>query len=221
MYIIIVGGGNVGTLLTKKLISRNHEVVLIERDSQNARKLKNILGDEYVLHGDGCDLRFQKEAGFGRADIVISVTGEDEDNMVSCQLAKEYWKVNRVIARVNDPSHEDAFKDIGIDDTVSSTGIIYSLIDQQVSSDELIPVGHLHRGAVEVVESILSEKSGLVGKLVRDVKLPQGSFIVYISRGGVGMSVNGDTDFQPDDTVVGIVPTARAEELRNLLRARD
>ncbi len=220
MYIIIVGGGNVGALLTKRLITRNHEVVLVERSSQNARRLKNIIGEEFVLHGDGCDLKFQKDAGFGRADIVIAVTGEDEDNLVACQLAKEHWKVNRVIARVNDPHHEAAFRDIGIDDTVSSTGIIYSLIDQQVNSDELIPVGHLHKGAVEVVESTLSERSGLVGKFVRDVQLPQGSFIVYIWRDGVGMSVNGDTEFRAEDTVVGIVPTARAEDLRSVLKTK-
>lgn len=220
MYIIIVGGGNVGVQLAKRLITRNHEVLLVEKDPRQAQKLANLLGDEYIMHGDGCDLRFQKEAGFGRAEIVISVTGEDEDNLVACQLAKEHWQVNRVIARVNDPSHEPVFKDIGIDDTVSATGIIFSLIDQQVSADELIPVGHLHKGAVEVVESTLSEKSHLVGKAVREVPLPQGSFIVYILRNGTGMSVDGDTVFQPEDMVVALVPTARAQDLKNVLREK-
>lgn len=220
MYIVIIGGGNVGAQLTKRLATRNHEVVLVEKDGRQAQKLANHLGEEHVMYGDGCDLRFQKEAGFGRADVVIAVTGEDEDNLVACQLAKEYWHVNRVIARVNDPGHEPVFKDVGIDDTVSATGIIFSLIDQQVSADELVPVGHLHRGAVEVVESTLSENSPIVGKAVREVTLPNGSFIVYILRDTVGMSVTGDTVFQAGDMVVALVPTARAQDLRAVLREK-
>ena len=221
MYIIVIGGGNVGIQLSKRLIARGHEVVLVEKEPRQSQKLANLLGDQHIMTGDGCDLRFQKEAGFGRADIVISVTGEDEDNLVACQLAKEFWNVNRVIARVNDPSHESVFKGVGIDDTVSSTGIIFNLIEQQVYADELVPVGHLHKGAVEVVESTLSTKSPLVDMAVRDVPLPQGSFIVYIFRDGVGMSVDGDTVFQADDMVVALVPTARAQDLKNVLREKN
>lgn len=216
MYIIIVGGGNVGIQLAKRLIARNNEVLVLEKDVRQAQKLGNLIGDQHILYGDGCDILIQKEAGFKRADIVVSVTGEDEDNLICCQLAKEVWDVKRVVARVNDPSHEEIFREIGIDDTVSSTGIIFSLIDQQIASDELIPIGHLHRGHVEVVESLLSEKSPLIGQAVRDITLPQGSFIVYIFRGGTGQQVNGDTEFQPGDMVVAMVPTARAEELRTV-----
>lgn len=215
-YIIIVGGGNVGVQLAKRLIARGHETLLLEKDSRQAQKLGNLLGDEHILTGDGCDILIQKQAGFKRADIVVSVTGEDEDNLICCQLAKEVWGVNRVVARVNDPAHEAVFRDIGIDDTVSATGIIFSLIDQQISSDELVPVGHLHKGHVEIVESTLSEKSRLIGQAIRDVTFPQGSFVAYIFRDGTGMQVNGDTIFQPGDMVVAMVPTARAEELRSV-----
>jgi trk system potassium uptake protein len=216
MYVIVVGGGNVGVQLTKRLIARGHEVLMLEKDGRQAQKLGNLLGDKHIMTGDGCDILTQKEAGFKRADIVVSVTGEDEDNLICCQLAKEVWNVNRVIARVNDPAHEEVFREIGIDDTVSATGIIFSLIDQQIASDELIPVGHLHKGHVEIVESILSSRSKLVGKAIRDITLPQGSYIVYIFRDGNGMQVNGDTEFQADDMVVAMVPTARAEELRSV-----
>lgn len=214
MYVVIVGGGNVGQQLSKKLLARGHEVLLLEKDGGQAQKLGNLLGDEHIMHGDGCDILVQKAAGFKRADIVVSVTGEDEDNLICCQLAKEVWDVKRVVARVNDPTHESVFREIGIDDTVSATGIIFSLIDQQIASDELIPVGHLHKGAVEIVESILSEKSKLLGVAVREIALPQGSFIVYLFRDGVGMPVNGDTRFLAGDMIVAMVPTARAEELR-------
>ncbi len=221
LYVIVVGGGNVGVQLCKRLIARGHEVVLMEKDARQAQKLGNLIGDENVVHGDGCDLITQRSTGFNRADIVVSVTGEDEDNLICCQLAKEVWKVKRVVARVNDPSHETVFRELGIDDTVSATGIIFSLIDQQISSDELIPVGHLHRGHVEVVESVLSERSPLLGRAVRDIPLPQGSFIVSIFRDGVATQVTGDSTFSVGDTVVAMVPIVRADELRAVLMARD
>lgn len=221
MYVVIVGGGNVGVQLGKRLIARGHEVLLLEKEPAQAQKLGNQLGDQHVMHGDGCDLLVQKSAGFNRADIVVSVTGEDEDNLIACQLAKEVWKVKRVVARVNDPGHEAIFREIGIDDTVSATGIIFSLIDQQISADELIPVGHLHKGHVEIVESLLSDRSAMVGHALREIELPQGSFVVYLQRGGNGMPVNGDTVFQAHDTVVALVPTARAEELKAVLASRS
>ena len=221
MYLILVGGGNVGLQLAKRLIARGHEVLLLEKDARMAQKLGNHLGEEYVMHGDGCEIHSQKAAGFSRADVVVAVTGEDEDNLVICQLAKEVWKVKRVLARVNDPNHEEIFRDIGIDDTVSATGIIFSLIDQQISSDELIAVGHLHRGHVEVVESILSHRSPLVNKAVRDITLPSGTFLVYLVRDGNGMNVTGDTVLIAGDMLVALVPVARAEELRQTLLEKD
>lgn len=221
MYLILMGGGNVGTQLAKRLIQRGHEVLLLEKNAQQVVRLANILGDENVMHGDGCELHTQKMAGFSRADVVVAVTGEDEDNMVCCQLAKDFWKVKRVVARVNDPSHEQIFRDIGIDDTVSATGILFSLIDQQISADELIPVGHLHRGHVEVVEAVISHRSKLANRRVRDIDLPNGTFFVYVVHDGVGMSVNGDTEFVAGDMVVALVPTARAHELKEVLGGQD
>ncbi|MCW5937926.1 MAG: TrkA family potassium uptake protein [Fimbriimonadaceae bacterium] len=217
MYLILVGGGNVGTQLAKRLIARQHEVLILEKDARQAQKLSNSLGDEFVLHGDGCELHTQKSAGFNRADVVVAVTGEDEDNLVVCQLAKEVWQVDRVLARVNDPGHEEVFRDIGIDDTVSATGIIFSLIEQQISGDEMVPVGALHRGHVEVVETVFRSRSPLVGKRVRDIQLPVGTFFVYLLRDGHGTTVDGDTQFTVGDMVVALVPTARAEELRAIL----
>lgn len=214
MYLVLVGGGHVGMQLAKRLIGRGHEVLVLEKDSRQAQRLSNLLGDEYVMHGDGCELHTQKAAGFNRADVVVAVTGEDEDNLVVCQLAKEQWKVERVLARVNDPSHEEIFREIGIDHTVSATGIIFSLLDQQLQGDDIIPVGALHRGNLEVVESHLSNRSPLVGKTVSEIKLPAGTFIVYLLRGSLGMTVDGTTQFMAGDFLVALVPTASADDLR-------
>jgi len=217
MYMILIGGGNVGIQLAKRLIARGEEVLVIEKDAGTAGKLANLLGEEYVMHGDGCEVFTQRDAGFERADVIVAVTGEDEDNFVACQLAKEVWKTERIIARVNDPSHEETFRNIGIEETVSATGIIYNLIVQQISGDDLVPVAALHRGNVEIVESVVSSRSPLVGKLVRELKLPQGSFIAYVVREGVGMQVAPDTRIEEDDMLVSIVAMKDADALRQAI----
>jgi trk system potassium uptake protein TrkA len=217
MYMILIGGGNVGIQLAKRLIARGEEVLVIEKDAGTAGKLANLLGEEYVMHGDGCEVFTQRDAGFERADVIVAATGEDEDNFVACQLAKEVWKTERIIARVNDPSHEETFRNIGIEETVSSTGIIYNLIVQQISGDDLVPVAALHRGNVEIVESVVSSRSPLVGKLVRELTLPQGSFIAYVVREGVGMQVAPDTRIEEDDMLVSIVAMKDADALRQAI----
>jgi trk system potassium uptake protein TrkA len=217
MYLILVGGGNVGQQLARRLIAKEHEVLILEKEGSQAQRLSNILGEDYVMHGDGCELHTQKAAGFNRADVVVAVTGEDEDNLVICQLAKFVWDVERVVARVNDPNHEAIFREIGIDDTVSATGIIYNLIDQRLEQDEIVPVGALHRGHVEVVEAVLTSRSPIVGKQVRDIQLPQGTYIVYLLRDQVGQTVDGDTVLKSGDMVVALVPTDRADELRTVM----
>lgn len=217
MYLVLIGGGNVGIQLAKRLIALGEEVLVIEKDAGTAGKLANLLGEEYVMHGDACEVNVQQDAGFNRADVIVAATGEDEDNFVVCQLAKELWKTDRVIARVNDPSHEETFRQIGIEETVSATAIIYNLIVQQISTDALVPVAALHRGNIEIVESVLSTRSPLVGKTVGDVNVPEGSFIAYLVRDGQGIRVQSDTDLQAGDMLVAIVRVSDADELRQAI----
>lgn len=220
MYMIVVGGGNVGLYLGKKLISAGHEVVILERDPRHGQRLASLIGEENVMVGDGCELLTQKDAGFGRADVVVAVTGEDEDNLVVCQMAKTVWNVDRVLARVNDPSHEDIFRQVGIDETVSATSIIYSLIEQQISPDCVLPVGALGRGNIEVVEVEISSRSPLVGLAVRTIPLPPQTNLVWILRDDQGLLVTGDTILQIGDFLVALVPREEAENLRELFEHR-
>jgi len=214
MYMILVGGGNVGLHLARRLLAEKHEVLLMEKDPRQAQKLSTMLGDDVVYLGDGCEVAVQKASGFARADVVVAVTGEDEDNLVVCQMAKHLWHVKRVLARVNDPAHESVFRQIGIDQTVSSTEIIFNLIEQQISMDEMIPIGALDAGNIEVVEAHLSHRSPVLGKSVRDLILPPQTNIVYIIRNHQGVLVSGDTLLMEDDTVVALVPRDYAEQLR-------
>lgn len=217
MYMILVGGGNVGLQLAKRLIAKGHEILLMEKDPKNAGRLATIIGEESVYLGDGCEMIVQKNSGFARADVIVAVTGEDEDNLVVCQMAKSFWNVKRVLARVNDPWHEEIFQKIGVNQTVSATGIIFSLIEQQITMDEIIPVGALHRGNIEVVEAIISHRSPLLGKTVRDVILPPQTNIIWLIRGEQGMIVTGDTLIEENDMIVAVVPQDRASELREAL----
>ena len=217
MYMIVVGGGNVGLHLAKRLLDAKHEVLLIERDRIQSQRLSTLLGEENVLVGDGCEMLTQKDAGFGRADVVVAVTGEDEDNLVVCQMAKVVWGVKRVLARVNDPSHDETFKKLGIDDTVNATSIIYALLEQQISPDVLLPVGALARGNLEVIEGQLGPRSPVVNKRVRDISLPPQTNIVYVIRQNQGLQVDGDTMLQEGDNVVALISRDQADELRRLL----
>ncbi|MFN8219105.1 MAG: TrkA family potassium uptake protein [Fimbriimonadales bacterium] len=217
MYMILVGGGNVGLYLGKRLIANGHEVLILERDTRQASRLASLIGEENVMVGDGCEMLTQRDAGFGRADVVVAVTGEDEDNMVVCQLAKEVWNVDRVVARINDPSHEELFRRIGIDDTVSATGIIHALIEQQISPDVIVPVGALAQGNLEVVEVELGPRSSALGKKVRELNLPPQTNIVWILRAGQGIAVDGDTTFTQGDMLVAVLPRDYAPDLRTVL----
>lgn len=217
MYMILVGGGNVGLYLGKRLIANGHEVLILERDPRQASRLASLIGEENVMVGDGCEMLTQRDAGFGRADVVVAVTGEDEDNMVVCQLAKEVWNVDRVVARINDPSHEELFRRIGIDDTVSATGIIHALIEQQISPDVVVPVGALAQGNLEVVEVELGPRSSVLGKKVRELSLPPQTNIVWVLRAGQGIAVDGDTTLTQGDMLVAVLPRDYAPDLRNVL----
>lgn len=218
MYMILVGGGNVGLYLAKRLMANNHEVLLLEKDSRQAQRLSSLVGEENVMIGDGCEMTTQKDAGFGRADVVVAVTGEDEDNLVICQLAKVVWNVERVLARVNDPSHEEIFLQVGIDQTVSATGIIHALIEQQISPDVMLPVGALARGNLEIVEVELGGRSPVINKKVRELTLPQQTNIIWVLRAGQGIAVEGDTILQAGDMLVAVLPRDRAPELREILQ---
>lgn len=213
---VLVGGGNVGLNLAKRLIAQGHEVLVLEKDPRNAARLSDLIGEENVMIGDGCETMTQKDAGFGRADVVVAVTGEDEDNLVICQLAKVVWNVERVLARVNDPSHEELFRKIGIDETVSATAIIFALLEQQISPDVVLPIGALARGNLEVVEVELGNRSPLVGNRIRDLSLPPHTNLIWILRGDQGLSVNGDLELESGDMVVAVVPREHADKLRGM-----
>jgi len=216
MYVIVVGGGKVGYYLTKTLLNEGHEVLLLEKDRRRAASLLEQLG-EVVMAGDGCEVRVMSEAGMGRAGAVVAVTGDDEDNLVICQMARRHFDVKRSVARVNDPRNEEIFRLLGIDATVASTRIIYSLIEQEVDTGQVVPLTALKRGDIEIVEADLDERAPVVNRALKDVHFPGDSVIAVIIRGDQIVLPSGTTRFEAGDCVVALTRPEDERALRELM----
>src|SRR5712692_3412607 len=218
---VIVGGGKVGFYLGKGLLDEGHEVLIIERDQKDPHRSEHIadeLGDDVVLRGDGCEAATQNKAGVARADMLIAVTGEDEDNLVACQVAKNLFKVPRTIARINNPKNEAIFKLLGIDTTVSATSIILGSIEQELPTHHLVPLLTLRGGGLEMVEVKIPIQSPAVGKQLRELLLPQSALVsLVVDAGGTATVPTGDTVLHAEDEVLAVTRPEMEGALRRVL----
>ena len=215
MYIIIGGGGDVGYYLTRSLLGRGHEVLLLEKNASRQQLLSEELG-ESVVRGDACEARTMEDAGARRADAVIAVTGEDEDNLVICQMAKKRFNVARTIARLNNPKHELLFQKLGIDVTVSPTKAILSLIESELPGTHFINLMTLKRAGLEIVEMALPASSPVVGRMLSQVRLPRRCNLALIIRDKEPIFPDGETVLQVNDDVYALVTREAEEELRKI-----
>ena len=172
MFVLVVGGGKVGYYLTKELIENGHEVVLMEKDRARATQITDELGSVVVPH-DGCEGKYLGEAGSNRADIVAAVTGDDEDNLVICQMAKHHFDVPKTIARVNNPKNEDLFRHLGVDEIISPTRMALGSIEQDIPVHELLHLAELDND-LEIIEAQLQADSPAVGRTPGDLVDPPG-----------------------------------------------
>ena len=215
MYVIVAGGGKIGHYLSRALLDAGHEILLVEKEKARADYLAEELGEAVAL-GDACEVRTMREIGMERADVVVAVTGDDEDNLVICQMAKLKFDAPRAIARVNNPQNEDIFQALGIDTTVSSTKIIFNLIEQQIETNEVIPLASLQRGNIEIVEIDLGPDSRVLGKRIPQAMLPEGALIISIVREGHAILPNIDVEFEQGDSVLALVATDKESQLRSI-----
>jgi trk system potassium uptake protein TrkA len=200
MYVIISGGGKVGFYLAQELLNNNNEVLVIERDANRANQIAAELGSN-IIHGDACEATTLDAAGVARADLVAAVTGDDEDNLVVCEIARRRG-VPRTIARINNPKNELLFKRRGIETTISATQAVLAQIEQELPTHEMIPLLQLHSG-LELVEVRLPETSPVSGRSIREVLLPPESLIsLVVDSGGVPRIPSGDTRLSAGDVLV-------------------
>ena len=217
MYMILVGGGKVGYHLAKALLAEGHEVLVIERDRNRIDFIVSELGSICLL-GDGCEATIQSEAGASRADMLIAVTGDDEDNLVACQVAKHKFKVPRTIARSSNPKNEVLFRKLGVDATVSSTNVIMEHIQQEVPTHILTHLLSIRGAGVEVVEVKITANSKAIGKYLKDIQLPQGAMLMLIIRkDSKPLMVTPNTTLQIGDQVIALTPNESEEELKTVL----
>jgi trk system potassium uptake protein len=217
MYIVIAGGGKVGANLTRSVLDLNHEVTLIEQ----RRDRFELLEEEFehrVQLGDATELFVLERAGIARPpDLVVAVTGDDEDNIIICQLAREHYGVEKVIARVNDPRNQPLFDLIGITPTVSATSIILAMIEHEVPEHGLIHLLELRKENLEIVEVQLDANSPSVGKQVAGLPLPPGSRLITVMRDGHAQMAEGEMELRAGDQVLAVLEPGREEELRRVL----
>ncbi len=220
MFVIIIGGGKVGTYLARALLSQDHEVIVIEKNPKKAQLMANLLETDVTMFGDGCDPLVLETAGLKRADVVVADTGDDEDNLVVCLIAKKHSKA-RCIARVNNPKNKLIFESIDREvpiTLISSTEVILDAINQHVNVDDYAIITKLKDGDLELVKLAVPPGSPADGKRIVDVGLPRSSIVVAVDRKGEDVLIpNGDTLVRAGDSVILMVKNDSREDVRAAL----
>ena len=202
MFVLVVGGGKVGYYLTKELVENGHEVVLMEKDRTRAAQIVDELGSIVVPH-DGCEGKYLGQAGSNRADIVAAVTGDDEDNLVICQMAKHHFDVPKTIARVNNPKNEALFRHLGVDDIISPTRMALGSIEQDIPVHELLHLAQLDAN-LGIIEAQLQSDSPAVGRTPAELDIPNECSLFAVVRAGVAVPLRPDTVLREGDKVIAI-----------------
>lgn len=218
MKAIIVGGGKVGYYLAKTLLERYYDVSVIEKDKLTCQYFANTL-EVTVVHGDGSTQRALKRAGADRCDSIIAVTGEDEVNLIVCQMAKNCFGVKKTIAKVNNPKNVDTIKSLGADIAISGTDNIIRQMEREVDNSrikELLPINE----KAAVFEVTIPEDYVYDGKIIADIKLPDGCNIISITRGQDFIIPRGRTKLLSNDVLLIVSSIGAANEVRRMLKLK-
>lgn len=216
MKIVVAGAGNVGAFVADQLVEAGHEVVIIESDLPRARTLASS-GAE-VITGDACDPTQLARTGLEQADVLVAVTGDDEDNLVISLLAKQEFGVPRVIARVNSPSNEWMFDARwGVDMSVSTPHLLTAMVQEAVSVGSLVRLFSFEQGKASLVEINLAEDAAIIGEEIARAGFPRDSTVVAILRHEHVVVPRGDTTFAAGDEVLVLVTPASEPDVRALL----
>ncbi len=217
MLAVIVGGGRGGSYLARDLQSQGYQIKVVDRRPEVVAKLRQEIGGDVVC-GDGSSPQTLEQVGAAKADLVVALTHNDEDNLVVCRLAKHHFRVPRVIARVNNPLNEWLYnKAWGVDVAISQTHLTSKVIEEQIGLGELITLLKLNRGAAALVELRLPETSPCQGKAIRDLNLPGETVIVSVIRGGKLIIPRGDTHLEAEDEILAVTTVDAEKQLKEIL----
>ena len=212
LYIIIVGAGKVGWNLARELLEKGNEVTLVENNRERYLTVEQEL-EHNIQYGDASELWVLERAGISRADMVIAVTGDDEDNMLICQVAKEKYLVDRIIARVNNPRNREHFDLLGIKPVVSATDLILRLIEHEVPEYGLVHLLDLPEQRLEIIEMELPENSKAAGQRVGELSMPEGTLLISVLRNDTGFVPNAETVLEPGDEILAVLDPSVEEDL--------
>ncbi|MCD5390861.1 NAD-binding protein [candidate division NPL-UPA2 bacterium] len=216
MRIVIVGGGNIGYSLTRALLSNKHQVTIIEEKSVRCNGLVKDL-KAVVINGDGTNLQTLADAEVQDADVLVALTGRDEDNLIACQLAHKL-KVPRTIARVSNPQNKELFKKLGgVNTAVCTTEIISSLVEEEVSLKDIITLLTLKEGKVAIVETEIRESSPAKDKKIMELFLPEECVIISVIRGSQIIFPHGQTTLKVKDKVLALTTAQRKAALQEII----
>lgn len=216
MYVIIVGAGQVGYYLTKNLLSKGYEVTLVDWNYNRVQLLEQELGGS-VLYAAGSSIDGLEKAGCMRADVIVAATGDDEDNLVVCQLGKMYFKVPKAIARINNPKNERVFKELGIGTTISGSTSISEAIERYVAKQQITTLLTFDHDEMVLLEAELQIDSPAVGKKISELALPYECIIAMILRGRNVVFAKGKTVLEHRDMVIAISTHKEQDNLRTIL----
>jgi trk/ktr system potassium uptake protein len=216
VYIIIVGAGKVGWNLARELLEKENEVTVIEEDRHRYLTVEQEL-EHNIQYGDASELWVLERAGIQRADMVIAVTGDDEDNILICQVAREKYMVERIIARVNNPRNLEHFELLGIKPSVSATDLILRLIEHEVPEYGLVHLLDFPEERLEIIEMLLEKDSRVAGQRVGDLQMPDGSLLISVLREGRGFVPSAETVLEPGDEILAVLDPGTEEDLKNFL----
>jgi trk system potassium uptake protein len=212
MYVIVVGAGKVGLNLARELIDKGNELTIVENSARRYATVEEEL-EHRAQYGDGSELWVLERAGIERADMVIAVTGDDEDNILICQVAREKYGVERVIARCNNPRNLQHFELLGVKPAVSATDLILRLIEHEVPRYGLLHLLDLPQERLEIIEVEVSAGSPADGTQVRDLGIPEGSLVISILRDGTGFVPLADSEVKAGDEVLLVLDTGLEDKV--------
>lgn len=217
MKIVVIGGGKVGYYLTKTLIEHGHHPVLVESSKATCKFLANDL-DVPIICGDGTAIDVLEKAKVRECDAFISVTGKDENNLISCQLAKKMFAVKKTVAKVNNPKNAEVMRQLGIDIAISSTDNIARLLEHEIDASSLRQLVSVNHGEAAIIEIVLPTPYRYNGKKLSELKLPNMAIIISINREGKIIIPRGDTQLLNGDTVMLMAQTDAIHDVKLLLK---
>lgn len=217
MFLIIIGGGKVGYYLAKTLAGLKHKVTVIESNIELCRNIANATDNlnVSVINGDGTSINYLIDADIESADALIAVTGRDQDNLISCQIAKKKFGIRRTIARVNNPKNIAIFERLGVDSAISSTVSIVDIIEREVfisGLKSLTTIGNISVNEIKLLEGYHS-----INKQIKDLNIPEGCIIVSIIRNGEVIIPRGTSELLLGDELITVSKKCSETKIERVL----